>query len=141
MDFVVRKEKPKIHIFMTRNKATNIQSDVFTVALKSKYNIIAVKEYYFAKPRMWRFDYAIPDKMVYIEVDGGRFKQRTYTNKVGQKITTIGGRHNSGKGFEDDCEKKNTASVLGWRGLTVFPETLLTNKTFEMVMDCCKINL
>jgi len=85
--------------------------------------------------------YAIPDKMVYIEVDGGRFKQRTYTNKVGQKITTIGGRHNSGKGFEDDCEKKNTASVLGWRGLTVFPETLLTNKTFEMVMDCCKINL
>jgi hypothetical protein len=121
-----------------KEKVSKPTHDAFTMALKAQTGICAVKEYYFAKPRMWRFDYAILDKKIYIEVDGARFKKRQYRDKrTGQLITTIGGRHNSGKGFEDDCEKKNAATVLGWRGITVFPETLFDLKTFEMIVQAC----
>jgi len=112
--------------------------DAFTMALKAQTGIIAVKEYKFHDKRNWRFDYAIPDKKIFIECDGARFKKRQYRDKrTGQLITTIGGRHNSGKGFEDDCEKKNAATVLGWRGIVVFPETLFNLSTFEMIVQAC----
>ncbi len=59
-------------------------------------------EYRFHPVRRWRFDLAWPAQWLYVEVDGG---------------TWIGGRHSRGKGYEADCEKLNTAAVLGWRGL------------------------
>jgi|ERR1035437_254454 very-short-patch-repair endonuclease len=116
-------------------KPIKCTQDTFTLALKSQTGIIAVKEYMFHDKRKWRFDYAIPDKKLAIEVDGARFKTRTYTDKSGRLITTKGGRHNSGKGYEDDCEKKNHAAMLGWRVLVVFPETLFNLKTFEMIIQ------
>ncbi len=57
-------------------------------------------EYKFYPGRKWRFDYAIPDKMVAIELEGG-----VYTN----------GRHTRGKGYENDCEKYNAALSQGWK--------------------------
>ena len=56
-------------------------------------------EYRFHPPRRWRFDFAFPDKKVAIECEGGIF-----TN----------GRHTRGKGFAQDCEKYNQASLDGW---------------------------
>lgn len=56
----------------------------------------------FAPPRRWRFDLAWTDRKLAAEVDGGIWK---------------GGRHTRGKGFEADCEKLNTAALLGWRVL------------------------
>lgn len=52
--------------------------------------------------RDWRFDFAWPDAMVAVEVEGG-----TWTR----------GRHVRGGGFRGDCEKYNAACVLGWRVL------------------------
>lgn len=110
-------------------------NNVFIKSVKQFTGLTIVPEYKFCNDRRWRFDYAIPEKKIYIEVDGGRFKKRTYRNKQGQMITTMGGRHNSGVGFEKDIEKKNMASILGWRGITVFPETLLSLATFEMIIN------
>ena len=59
----------------------------------------AVQEYRFCE-RRWRFDFAYPDKMIAIEVEGG---------------TWAGGRHSRGAGFQGDCEKYNEATVLGWK--------------------------
>lgn len=58
------------------------------------------REYRFHPVRKWRFDFAWPGKMIAVEVDGG---------------TWSGGRHTRGAGFEKDCEKVNTAVLMGWR--------------------------
>lgn len=49
--------------------------------------------------RDWRFDFAWPDAMLAVEVEGGHF---------------VGGRHTRGKGFEEDCQKYHHAMRLGW---------------------------
>lgn len=59
-----------------------------------------VREYRFAPPRRFRFDFCWPDRGVAAEVDGGAYTQ---------------GRHTRGPGFERDCEKMNLATLRGWR--------------------------
>ena len=59
-----------------------------------------IREFVFAPPRKWRFDFAYPEKKIAIEIEGGIWSA---------------GRHTRGKGFESDCEKYNTATLLGWR--------------------------
>jgi very-short-patch-repair endonuclease len=61
-----------------------------------------VRELVFAPPRKWRFDLAWPALKLAAEADGGQWVQ---------------GRHNRGSGYEKDCEKTNTAQLLGWRVL------------------------
>jgi len=58
------------------------------------------KEYRFHPKRKWRFDRALPKKLIAIEIEGGIYS---------------GGRHIRGKGFTGDCEKYNQAALLGWR--------------------------
>ncbi|RCS70155.1 hypothetical protein [Vibrio casei] len=50
--------------------------------------------------RRWRFDFAYPDLMLAIEIEGGVYAK---------------GRHTRGKGYEQDCEKYNAATAMGWR--------------------------
>jgi very-short-patch-repair endonuclease len=59
------------------------------------------REYQF---RNWRFDFAWPDYMLAVEVDGG---------------TWSGGRHTRGAGYERDCIKLNEAALAGWLVLRV----------------------
>jgi very-short-patch-repair endonuclease len=61
-----------------------------------------VTEYRFAHPRRWRFDIAIPNERIAIELEGGVF---------------TGGRHTRGTGYLNDMEKYNAATALGWRVL------------------------
>jgi very-short-patch-repair endonuclease len=65
---------------------------------------LPAREYRFFEYRQWRFDFAWPDPNIKlaVEVEGG---------------TWVGGRHNRGKGFENDSEKYNFATLLGWRVL------------------------
>ena len=63
-----------------------------------------VEEFRFDPVRKWRFDYAWPERMLALEIEGG---------------TWTGGRHVRGKGYERDCEKYNAAALLGWKVLRV----------------------
>lgn len=50
--------------------------------------------------RRWRFDWAWPERMVAVELEGG-----IWTN----------GRHTRATGYQKDIEKYNTAVLLGWK--------------------------
>ena len=57
------------------------------------------REYRFHPVRRWRMDFAWPQQMVAVEVEGA-----VYTR----------GRHTRGRGFTADCEKYAEAALLGW---------------------------
>jgi very-short-patch-repair endonuclease len=53
---------------------------------------------------MWRFDFAWPQFMVAVEVEGGIWNN---------------GAHVRGKHVSSDCEKASEAAIAGWRVLRV----------------------
>ena len=101
-------------------KSTNSQKlrDLFTVICKTDLHIEVVKEYKFHPVRKWRFDYAIIDHKIALEVEGGVW---------------TGGRHTSPKGFIGDMEKYNTATLMGWRVLRVTPDDLYKPNTLNLL--------
>lgn len=63
------------------------------------YNLpTPVREFPFALPRKFRADLAYPGRRILIEVEGGGPR----------------GHHSGKEGYESDCEKYNTASLLGY---------------------------
>jgi len=84
---------------MKRKIATPSEGEA-TLALHLKVEGIAfVREYHFHPTRQWRFDFAFPEHMLAVEVDGNIWNQ---------------GRHTRGKGWEQDAEKLSEAAILGW---------------------------
>lgn len=79
-----------------------------------------MKEHRFHPRRMWRFDYAILDLKVAIEIDGGVW---TY------------GRHNRASGYIGDMEKFNAAASLGWVVLKFTPGEQLTRKALDLITE------
>jgi hypothetical protein len=57
------------------------------------------EEHQFSKWRNWRFDRAWVAEKVAVELEGGLYTR---------------GRHQRPKGFSDDCDKYNMASLEGW---------------------------
>lgn len=105
---------------MTRNK-----SDLETTLLfhiKAAGLPVPEQEFQFHPTRKWRFDFAYPEKMIGIEVEGGVWTQ---------------GRHTRGSGFVGDCEKYNEAALLGW-SIFRFPNTMIESgealKMIELVL-------
>lgn len=99
-------------------KHTNSRGDVFTFLLHQRLGIECVREYRFHPTRQWRFDYAIPDLRIAIEIDGGIW---------------INGRHNRASGYLGDMEKFNTAATLGWVVLKFTPQEQFSQKTLELI--------
>lgn len=60
------------------------------------------RNYQITSSRKFTFDFAWPDKMMAVEVEGG-------TRMKG------GGRHNRHAGYQRDCEKYSLAAELGWK--------------------------
>ena len=80
---------------------------IFETVIKATIHEKLEAEYKFHPVRKWRFDYAIPDLMIAIEIEGGSWVQ---------------GRHTRGKGYQGDMEKYNTAQLMGWKVLRYTPE-------------------
>ena len=99
------------------------KADLFCQICKATLGVEVVKEFKFHLSRKWRYDYAIIESKIAIEVEGGVWS---------------GGRHTTGKGFSGDMEKYNAGTLLGWRIFRVTPENLLKTSTFEMIKEALK---
>ena len=86
-------------------------------ALLSAHEVIYKLEYRFHPTRRWRFDFAMPNHKVAVEVEGG-----THSN----------GRHVRGAGYTADCEKYNAAVMLGWRVLRVTSDMLNDGRAVDV---------
>lgn len=102
---------------LKREEAERIQR-AFAECCRFKGVPEPVPEYRFHAERLWRWDYAWPDQLVALEVDGGVW---------------TGGKHGRGSGIVKDHEKRNAGAVLGWRLLLVVPKQLLWDGTAMMV--------
>jgi len=81
------------------------------------------REYMFAKKAMernWRLDFAWPEHMLAVELQGGIWNR---------------GRHSRGAGYIADCEKANAAVLLGWRLLRFTRESVEDGSGAEMVAE------
>lgn len=77
------------------------------------------REHYFAKPRRWRFDFAWPDRMLAVEVEGGIW---------------VKGAHSRGAHFNSDAEKYNEAALRGWVVLRVTTNTIRSGAALDTIM-------
>ena len=85
-----------------------------------------VKEHRFHPSRRWRFDYAITDFKIAIEVDGAVW---------------VGGRHNRAAGYVADMEKLNTAASMGWLVLRITTDDRFYTKTMNLIKSTVEYRL
>lgn len=85
----------------------------------SAYKIPFEQEWKFHPTRRWRFDFALPDKMLAIEVEGGVYSF---------------GRHNRPQGYIQDMQKYNEASQLGWKVLRFTPQQVKSGYAINEVI-------
>lgn len=82
------------------------------------HNVDFVREYRFSDRRRFRFDFAIIEPKIAIEIEGGVYSR---------------GRHVRPIGFINDCEKYNLAAKLKWRVFR-FPTQQVNDKTAIMFL-------
>lgn len=93
-------------------------TDLFTSIVKADLGETCVKEFKFHPTRRWRFDYALPEHKIALEVEGGVW---------------TGGRHTRPQGFLGDIEKYNTATLMGWRVFRTTPDDLVRSATLNLL--------
>jgi hypothetical protein len=76
------------------------------------------REFLFHQKRKWRFDFAWPELLIAVEVEGGVW---------------VGGRHVRGEGYEADCEKYNAAQLAGWIVLRFTPGMIKRGKAGSII--------
>lgn len=91
-----------------------------TFALHCKaHKIEVVRELKFHPTRRWKFDFAMPERMLAIECEGGAWSN---------------GRHTRGSGFVADMEKYNEAALLGWSVLRFDSKAIQSGQAIQFVM-------
>jgi len=81
-----------------------------------------IREYLFAHElgRKWRADFAWPDLMLLVEVEGG---------------TKGKSRHTQADGFQVDCRKYNDAAILGYAVLRFTAEMINTHEAVNTIQE------
>lgn len=105
----------------------SVAPDEFHKKLKRSFKgLEVVKEHQFHPVRRWRFDYAIPEIKVAVEVDGAVW---------------VGGRHNNPAGYIADMEKLNTAASMGWLVLRFTTHDRFCRKSIKLIKETVQLRL
>lgn len=80
---------------------------------------VPVREYVFASPRKWRFDFAWSDYKIAVEIEGGIYSSRS--------------GHRSYTGIKRDIEKYNEAALLGWLVIRVTREMIESGAAIDVI--------
>lgn len=107
-------------------KPAGAVADIFVRTIKEVNGVDMVREFKFHDKRKWRFDYAIIEHKIAVEVEGGVWEY---------------GRHNRASGFLKDMEKYNEAAAMGWKVLRITPQQMLTSYTIDLIERTIKNNL
>ncbi|MEB3098820.1 hypothetical protein VCS63_23490 [Achromobacter sp. D10] len=105
-------------------KAPSALEERFARDLRALKVLEAQREYRFAPPRMWRFDFAWPEQRFAVEIEGG-----VWTN----------GRHTRGSGFVADTEKYNAAALAGWKVLRFTEKSVRDGSAVELVAQVLRV--
>ncbi|MGD0771744.1 MAG: hypothetical protein ABSC05_02865 [Candidatus Solibacter sp.] len=100
-------------------KALSPGEEAFALHCRAE-KISVTREYEFFPGRKWRFDFALLDQKIAVEIEGGVF--------------SFGG-HSRGKGYEKDCEKYNNAVVMGWRVLRYSTDMVLRGDAINDILE------
>lgn len=73
----------------------------------------------------WRFDFAMPERRLAVEVEGGAW---------------TGGRHTRGTGFHADLRKYAAAARLGWTVIRVDPAMIRSGEAIDTVRSVLQRN-
>lgn len=79
-----------------------------------------IREFRFAPPRLFRFDFCWPAKGIALECEGGIWAY---------------GRHTRGSGFVADVEKYNLATMLGWRMFRVTEREVKDGSAWDLLHE------
>jgi len=88
------------------------KADLVFQSILNSMNIKFTTEYRFCDTRRWRADYYLPDYMTLVEIEGGAW---------------VNGRHTRPYGYENDCEKYNKATLMGFKVIR-FTTTMINKR-------------
>lgn len=103
---------------------------LFLAALDARRLPRPEREFRFAKPRLWRFDWAWLDRKVALEVEGGFYGRGKPCPVCGRR--KVAG-HTSIQRLLTDSEKYNEAAARGWRVIRCTPDTLMALLTLNLL--------
>lgn len=110
----------KLRAAMRSRSASSELESLLALQLRAMHLPAPVREHRFHPVRKWRFDFAWPDRMLAMEVDGGGF---------------VAGRHGRGMGIEGDAEKASAAAILGWRVMRCTGSQIKSGQAIRWLWD------
>ncbi|MGI9573892.1 hypothetical protein ACRYJU_07370 [Alloalcanivorax xenomutans] len=96
----------------------SVGEETLTLHLRAEKIAGWEREYRFHPTRRWRFDFAWPEHLLAVEIEGGVW---------------TGGRHNRGSGFTADLEKYEAAQLLGWNIYRCSTEMVKSGRAIEVI--------
>ena len=100
---------------------------LFALQLKEAGAPNPVREHRFNPPRRYRFDFAWPDIMLAVELEGGTLSKYKKS------------RHTTGTGFHNDCQKYNQAALMGWTVLRFDSAMINTLDAINTTMNAIEL--
>lgn len=88
-----------------------------------------VREYCFHETRKWRFDIAVPDYQLAIEIEGGI---HPFRDKRGNLV--MQGGHTTGRGYQQNLDKYNEATAQGWTLFRFSVEDVKTGRAKDVLV-------